>query len=282
MRERSYLGLSAGGFHRVAYAEWGAPDAARTAVCVHGLTRNGRDFDPLAEALAAAGWRVVCPDVVGRGRSDWLDDPAGYAFPQYLDDMAALIARLDAERIDWIGTSMGGLIGMFLAAQKRSPIRRLVLNDVGPFVPRAALERIAQYVGEDPAFVDAEGLEGYLRMIHAGFGDLSDAQWAHLAAHGARDDGDGAVRPAYDPRISVPLRSGPIQDVTLWSIWDTLEIPVLVLRGGRSDLLPAEVAGEMTRRGPRARLAVFEECGHAPALMSADQIAVVRDFLLEE
>lgn len=282
MRERSFLGLSASGFHRVAYAEWGARDARRAAVCVHGLTRNGRDFDPLAEALAEAGWRVVCPDVVGRGRSDWLDDPAGYAFPQYLDDMTALIARLDAESVDWVGTSMGGLVGMFLAAQKRSPIRRLVLNDVGPFVPRAALERIAAYVGEDPAFVDAAGLEGYLRLVHAGFGRLTDAQWRHLAAHGGRDGGDGTVRPAYDPRISVPLRAGPIQDVSLWPIWDAVPIPVLVLRGAESDLLPAEVADEMTRRGPRARLAVFEGCGHAPALMSADQIDAVRGFLSEE
>ena len=154
MREDSYLGLSASGFHRLAYTDRGGQDAARTVVCVHGLTRNGRDFDALAESLAEAGYRVVCPDVVGRGRSDWLVDPEGYSYPQMLADATALIARLGAEAIDWVGTSMGGLIGMMLAAQPKNPLRRLVINDVGPFVPKAALERIADYVGQDPVFPD--------------------------------------------------------------------------------------------------------------------------------
>jgi len=167
MREKSFLGLSAAGFHTVAYTEWGAPDATRPVVCVHGLTRNGRDFDPLAASLAGTGRRVACPDVVGRGRSGWLADPMLYGFPQYMADMAALLARLDAAEVDWVGTSMGGLIGMFLAARPGSPIRRLVLNDVGPFVPKAALDVIAAYVGQAPAFPDLEAAEGYLRTIHA-------------------------------------------------------------------------------------------------------------------
>ena len=164
----------------MAYREWGAPEAGRVVVCVHGLTRNGRDFDALAAALAGAGCRVVCPDVVGRGDSDWLGDPAGYGFPRYLADMTVLLARLEAEAVDWVGTSMGGLIGMMLAAQPGAPIRRLVINDVGPFIPLAALERIGGYVGRAPVFADLGAAEAYLRDVYAAMGALSDLQWRHL------------------------------------------------------------------------------------------------------
>ena len=277
MKTGSYLGLGTRGFHRIAYVEWGAADAPRTVVCAHGLTRNGRDFDRLASVLAQR-WRVACPDVVGRGRSDWLADPAGYGYPQYLADMAALIARLDVAAVDWVGTSMGGLIGMMLAAQPNSPIRRLVVNDVGPLVPKAAVERIAAYVGLNPSFESVGELEAHLRKVHEPFGALTDADWRHLALQGYRRLENGRFAPAYDPGIAAGFR-GALEDVDLWPVWVAITCPGLVLRGARSDLLLAATAAEMTRRGPGATLVEIPEAGHAPALMSAEQIAIVRDWL---
>ena len=277
-REHGLLGLSASGFHRLAYVEWGDPAAERTALCLHGLTRNGRDFDSLARVLAAAGWRVVCPDVVGRGRSDWLADPAGYGYPQYLADATALIARLGVERLDWIGTSMGGLMGMMLAAQPQSPIARLVINDVGPLIPKAAVERIADYLGKAPTFPNVEAVAAYLREVHAPFGALTDEQWSHLARYSARQ-AEGGLALRYDPRIGESLGPPPYDDVDLWPLWDRVGCPTLVLRGAESDLLLPETAAEMAGRGPRAEVAEIEGCGHAPALMAEDQTALVRDWL---
>ena len=279
----AYLGLSPAGFHRIAYTAF-QPEAGPKAasgppvVCAHGLTRNGRDFDMLAARLAGSR-RVACPDVVGRGRSDWLPDPGLYGYPQYLSDMAALIARLDTREVDWVGTSMGGLIGMMLASQTASPIRRLVLNDVGPFIPAAALQRIAAYLGADPTFLAEDALEVYLRHIHAPFGPLTDAQWRHLAQHSARKREDGMVGLAYDPGIAAVFTMGEIGDVDLWSVWETVACPVLVIRGESSDLLTPEVAGEMVERGHDVRLVEIAGCGHAPALMDDEQIAIVRDWL---
>ena len=279
MREGSYLGLSTSGFHRLAYSEWGAADADRTTVCVHGLTRNGRDFDPLATCLAEVGSRVVCPDVVGRGRSDWLADAKGYSYPQFLADANALIARLDVETVDWVGTSMGGLIGMMLAAQPKTPLRRLVINDVGPFVPKAALERIADYLGKDPVFPDMAAAEAHLRQVHAPFGALSDAQWRHLTRHSVKPDEAGGYRFRYDPGIALAL-AGPLEDLDLWPLWDAISIPVLVLRGAESDLLLADTAAEMAQRGPKAQVIEVAGCGHAPALLDEAQISLVKDWLL--
>ncbi len=278
MASRSFLGLGPHGFHRVGYTEWGDADAARTVVCVHGLTRNGRDFDHLAAALAGEA-RVVCPDVAGRGASDWLPVAEDYGYPQYCADMAALIARLGVAQVDWVGTSMGGLIGMMLAAQPKTPIRRLVLNDVGPFVPKAALERLGGYVGKDPRFADLEGLEAYLREIYMDFGALSDDQWRHLAEHSARQT-EAGLGLAYDPAIGAPLADPEtLEDVDIWPVWDAITCPVLLLRGRESDVLPAEVAAEMTGRGPGADLRNFDSIGHAPALMDAEQIALIRQWL---
>jgi len=265
------------GFHRIHYTEWGAADNPDVVICVHGLTRNGRDFDRLAQALAA-DFRVLCPDVVGRGRSDWLPHPQDYGYPLYLSDMAALIARSGSARVRWVGTSMGGLIGMMLAAQANSPIEQLVINDVGPLVPKAALERLAGYVGRTGPFADAHALQAHLRTVLAPFGPLTDDQWAHLAVHSTRRNGDGSLSLAYDPAIANAF-SGVQQDVVLWPLWDALGCPTLVLRGGESDLLRADTAEEMTRRGPRAQLVTFDGIGHAPALMSPDQIATIEAFL---
>lgn len=291
---RDFLALNRTGFHRVAYTEWepaeSGPESSvpaadrgcregRTVVCVHGLTRNGRDFDPLAGELAQGGWRVICPDVVGRGKSDWLADAAGYEYSQYQSDMAGLLARLNVATVDWVGTSMGGLIGLLLAARPQSPIRRLVLNDVGPQVPRAALERIGSYVGNDPSFASLEALEAEIRTLYAGFGSLSDGQWQHLARFSARFRPDGRLGLAYDPTIAKSFANLPAGDVMLWPMWDALRCPVLVIRGENSDLLLPETVIEMRRRHPETAFHLVPDAGHAPALMDSETIGVIRDFL---
>lgn len=278
MSAQGFLGLGPGGFHRVAYRDHGVAGDPVPVVCVHGLTRTGRDFDRLAAAMAPAR-RMVCPDIVGRGDSDWLADPAGYTYPQYLADMNALLARVGAGQVDWVGTSMGGLIGLQLAAAPGTPIRRLVLNDVGPFIRKAALERIAGYVGTDPRFADPAEAEAYLRRIHAGFALADDAAWQDLTRHSIRPAEGGGWRLAYDPGIAAAFRAGPLADVDLWALWDRVQAPVLVLRGARSDLLTAETAAEMSRRGPRARVVEIAEAGHAPGLTTQAEIGIVADFL---
>lgn len=277
VRTRSLACLSKGGFHQVSYRESGPPDPVPV-LCIHGLARNARDFDALAGVLAAAGRRVIAVDVVGRGDSGRLRDPLDYGYPQYLADTAALIARLDCRTVDIVGTSMGGLIGMMLAAQPGTPLRRLVMNDVGPFIPKAALERILDYVGKDPRFADLGEAEAYHRRIYNGFGDLSDAQWRHLTETSLRREGEG-WRLHYDPRIAEPLRASAPVDVDLWALWDRIACPVLSLRGARSDLLLAETAREMTGRGPRAEVVEVPGCGHAPALLEPAQTHAIRDWL---
>ncbi len=268
------------GFHRMRYLEWGAPDNPRVVVCVHGLTRNAHDFDELAQRLSRR-YRVLCPDVVGRGGSDWLADKAEYGYPRYLADLATLIARSGAESVDWVGTSMGGLIGMLLAATPSAPIGRLVINDVGPFLPKAALERIASYVGQDPRFDGLNQVEAYLRRVHAPFGPLTDAQWQAMAVHGSRRSDDGRLALGYDPGIAEPFRGG-VNDVDLWAVWGLLRCNVLVVRGVESDLLSAETAAQMVARGPAGtQLVEFAGIGHAPAFMSDDQIGAVETFLAD-
>jgi pimeloyl-ACP methyl ester carboxylesterase len=278
----SFKAVSPGGFHEIFYTDWGDPAASRVAVCVHGLTRNSRDFDALAAALATAlPARVICPDVAGRGRSQWLSDPLHYGYPQYIADMTALLASLGIARVDWIGTSMGGLIGMFLAASPTAPIRSLVMNDVGPVLARTALERIAGYVGADARFDNLAALEAHLRSIHAPFGPLTDGQWHHLARHGHRYIADGSYGLAYDPAIAVNVKLA-VRDWDFWPAWDAITCPALVLRGVQSDLLSAEVAAAMSSRGPKAALVSFEGIGHAPALMSREQIGVVTQWLARQ
>ena len=266
------------GEYGLSYADWDKPGAARTIICVHGLTRNGRDFDHLATVLQDHA-RVICPDIVGRGLSDALADPENYALPTYVAHMLQLLGKLELGEVDWVGTSMGGLIGMGVAASG-APIRRLVLNDIGPFIPKAALERINVYLGLSLSFASLEALEAHLREIHAGFGPLSDAEWRHLAEHSASRREDGTFRLSYDQRLGEPMKRGPIEDVDLWPVWDQIRCPVLVLRGAQSDLLLAATAEEMTRRGPGAEVVEIDGTGHAPALMAKDQIEIVRDWLL--
>lgn len=280
LRERSVQCIGPHGLHRMAYTEWGDPDNPRVVVCVHGLTRNGRDFDDLARVLAA-DYRVICPDVVGRGRSDWLGVKADYGFPLYVADMITLIARLDVSSVQWVGTSMGGLIGMLIASQPHTPITRLVLNDVGPVITAASLRRIGQYVGTAPRFPTMEAAEAYIREVSAPFGPLTDAQWRHLTRYTVRPV-EGGFAMIYDPGIGEVFRQTPlVLDVSLWEVYDHIRCPTLALRGAESDLLEAATLAEMARRGPKARTVEFPGIGHAPMLMDAGQIATVREFLLE-
>jgi pimeloyl-ACP methyl ester carboxylesterase len=260
------------------YLDWGRPDARRVAVCVHGLTRNARDFDRLARALVERGYRVIAVDVVGRGRSSWLSDPKGYVVPNYVGHLSRFLALMGLDSVDWIGTSMGGIIGMGLAAAENSPISRLVLNDIGPFVPREALLNIQTYLGLDLAFASLEELEQHLRMVHSGFGRLADDEWRHLAEHGSRREGPG-WRLHYDPAIRIPYADLTGEDIDLWAIWDRISSPTLVLRGAESGLLTEATAAEMQRRGPKVTLVTIPEAGHAPALMAPEQIATILRWL---
>lgn len=301
MRQLSFHALHNGGFHRIAYTEWGDAANPHVVVCVHGLARNSRDFDYLARALAS-DCRVVCMDVVGRGDSDWLDNKSDYTFSTYTADAAAMLARATAPgpggwfssgevtRLDWVGTSMGGMIGMFLAAKKNSPIRRLVLNDVGALIPWSALFRLKGYVGHGVRFPSLERVEANLREVCAPFGPLTDEQWRHLAEHSAKRQDDGSYVMRYDPAIGqgmhghvdheFPMGPDVLRGIDLWNVWSKVACPTLVLRGAESDVLRANTLREMKERKPDTESVEFAGVGHAPALMSADQISAVRRFLL--
>ena len=266
---------------KLAYTEFGDANNPKVLFCVHGVSRCGRDFDAIAEALSDV-YRVICPDMAGRGGSDWLDDPAGYGMPVYLSDIKALRKHVGAERIDWIGTSMGGLIGMVLASMgDKSPIDRMVMNDIGPFIPKESLQRISTYLGTTETFADVAAIEAYIRDVNAAFGPLTDPQWAFLASHSHRPAPDGnGLRLHYDPRIVEPFKAGSDEDADMWGIWDKVSCPTLVLHGSESDLLSKETVEEMTKRGPEADYHTFVGNGHAPALLDDEQISVVRNWLV--
>ena len=273
LRETCYLLESA--TYRLGWTEWGDP-AAPIVVCVHGLTRQGRDFDVLAAALADR-FRVVCADLPGRGRSEWLPHAGLYSLPTYVVALAALLDAL-ARPVAWVGTSLGGLCGMALAAADARAIARLVLNDIGPFVPAAALRRIASYLAEVPAsFEGVAEIETYLRRVHAPFGVLSDAHWAAMARHSARPLRDGRWALHYDPRIAEHAVASEPVDVDLWEPWGRIAVPRLVLRGETSDLLTSPVLARMATEG--AATHVVAGAGHAPALMDAATVGVVRRFV---
>ncbi|MGI4849439.1 MAG: alpha/beta fold hydrolase [Janthinobacterium lividum] len=275
--------LSPAGLHSMSYKEWGDPGNPKVLVCVHGVTRVGDDFDDLAAALCDQ-YRVVCPDVVGRGRSDWLRNPMFYQVPQYASDMVTLLARLDAQTVHWFGTSMGALIGMGLAAMPQTPIGKFIINDVGPVLKFEALACIGAYIAEEVRFDSFEEGEAYMRRVLAPFGQHTDAQWRKLAADALVQDGVHWRR-HYDPALAVPFQSGTVESAEqgeklLWAAYDAIRCPTLLVRGAHSDLLSAETAAAMSQRGPRAHVVEIANAGHAPSFVDPAQIALARDFLL--
>jgi pimeloyl-ACP methyl ester carboxylesterase len=276
-RTLSLRGLSAHGFHRVVYYEWGEHENPNVVVCVHGIGRNGRDFDVLGEALAGTH-RVLAPDMPGRGASEWLREPMDYVAPTYLATLTALIAASGAPDVGWVGTSMGALLGIMAAALPGTPVSRLVVNDAGPVIEPAALARIGQYFGTDPTFATYDEFKAYVRQISAPFGPLTDEQWEHLVRTNSRRRADGRWGIGYDPAIAVPFRAHPAP-ANLWPLWDAIACPTLVLRGAESDLLSHATAQAMSQRGPRARVIEFAGIGHAPMLLARDQVDSVVDFL---
>ena len=289
-RLKSVQCSSPAGLHRMAYKEWGDPANPRVLVCVHGVTRVADDFDALADAMSDR-YRVVCPDVAGRGRSERLRDPNLYVVPQYVADMVTLIARVTAgsedEAVHWVGTSMGGLIGMILASFDNSPIRRLVLNDIGPVLDPAAMARIGEYIGQDLRFPSFEAGARFVKDVSSSFGPHSDAEWRKLAGDVLVKEPGGEWVRHYDIKLAKPFAAitperAEQDQAALWAAYDAIRCPTLLLRGELSDLLARATAEEMTRRGPKPILAEVPGVGHAPTLMHANQIAIVRDFLSTE
>ena len=284
------------GEHRMAYWRWGEAQAPHVVLAVHGLTRQGRDFDQVAKALVQAGQgnvQVICPDVAGRGKSEWLPESSLYQLPQYAADMLVLLQALHAahpvQTLDWVGTSMGGLIGMVIMGQPQlplpTPIRRFVINDVGPSITWASLARMKQYVGQYGTYSDLQQAAQVLRLLFVGFGAVSDDVWLELSSHMVRPAPDGGLTLHYDPAIGLPLQAlteegAKAAEPVMWALYDQIRAQVLLIRGEDSDLLTQETAQAMTERGPKARLVQWPHVGHAPTLTEPEHIRVVTDFLL--
>lgn len=276
--------LGASGFHILRYAQWGDPANPHVMLCVHGLNRVGRDFDHLARALCAR-YRVICPDLPGRGASDWLDDPAGYGIEPTAADLVALIARLDVETVAWVGTSFGGLIGIALAGLPQSPISRLVINDIGPHIEWSGLAQIGAHVGSDPRFGTIDEAVAYLRRVSTGAAMRNEAEWREITCSVLKQT-DAGYEFHYDPAIAAPLRTMGRRgfraaERQMWQRYDAIACPTLLLHGARSDILSPETVAAMRRRGPRPQVVTFPGVGHAPMFFDPVQIAAVRDFLLE-
>ncbi len=284
VRIESVQCISPDGLHKMAFKEWGDADNPNVLVCVHGLTRVSDDFDVLARALSDK-FRVICPDVVGRGRSGWLRNSQNYQIQQYVADMVTLFARLQAEQISWLGTSMGGMIGMAIASLKENPIQKLILNDIGPNLNVTALTRISQYVSQPMRFTTFDEASHYIRSISQTFGEHTEEEWHKICSDVLRKDKDGMWIRHYDLNLGMAMQAinpdlAQAMQVMMWAAYDSISCPTLVLRGAESDLLLADTAIQMTNRGPRAKLVEFENVGHAPTLVHDDQIAPIKDFLL--
>jgi pimeloyl-ACP methyl ester carboxylesterase len=272
---------NAGESHKLSYTEWGSGE--RLLVCIHGLTRNGRDFDWLAAALAN-DYRVICPDMPGRGKSEWLKNPILYNNNYYIEIVKALVASLGYKQVDWVGTSMGGLMGMIAAATNPGLIRKMVLNDVGPFISADGMRRIATYIKDEVKFPSKQTAEQRFREIFAPFGITDETQWQHMFEYGLRQTADGQWSFNHDPKLGAAFKDKDgnfpeAQEFDLWRIWDAIKIPVLVLRGETSDILSREVAAKMLER-PGTELVEFQGYGHVPPLVNDEQIGVVKKFLL--
>jgi pimeloyl-ACP methyl ester carboxylesterase len=296
MKTDYFFGLSQEGFHRVAYREWGQAAAGSVPViCVHGMTRNGRDFDTLANYLSSQGRHVFCPDVVGRGDSDWLKKSQNYTFEQYSADMNALIARTGATQVDWVGTSMGGLIGMLMASLPNSPIRRLIINDIGPQIPKKAIQRLARYTGKDPEFSSITAARAYYKVSYGAFGKLTEDQWDRITQSSIKEIAPGRFVSKVDPALRhVPAKGcflwnlitqprktlgGILFDIDLWHLWRTISCPVHVIHGKQSDLLLPSIIAKM--RATHSKMEVLEvaTAGHAPVLEGTEELETISRWL---
>lgn len=282
--EKSFQGLNSRGFHRIVYNDWGAP-GAHTVVAVHGLTCNGHDFDDLAENLVGQGYRFIAVDLPGRGRSDNLPNPADYHLGQYCQDIAALFAHLGLNadsKIDWIGTSLGGLLGMCISAMPGTPVKRLLINDVGPEISAEILSFLHQVILKPRSFETLQEIESELRSVQRiGWGPLSGEQWSHMTRHYARPAADGSLTFNYDQAIAENFAPAIVKPVDLWPYWQALAQPTMIIRGGQSLLLTQAVAERMlgTRPEGMTQLVTFDDCGHAPSLLAPAHMDVIRQWL---
>lgn len=300
MKIESFFGLSEEGFHRIVYSEWGeSHPETPTIICVHGLTRNRRDFDAFANYLSSQGRHVFCPDIVGRGDSDYLKNPLHYTYEQYIADMNAMIARTNSkEKIDWIGTSMGGLIGMFIASLPRNPLRRLIINDIGPQIPAAAMTRMSTYTGTDPEFASLDEAKRYFKNVYSGFGTLTEDNWQHFTETSVREVATGKWVTKIDPGVKImpaksklawksllhPLKAleGSLFDIDLWEVWRKITCPVLVIHGKHSDLLLPQTIEKMIAIHPNTEVIEIEDAGHAPALFDPSHHHMIFNWLKSE
>lgn len=278
MQQKSLLSINPLGFHKIAYTEWGNVPTNKTILCMHGLTRNGRDFDYLAENLNGS-YRVVCPDLAGRGASDKLHNHHFYNQVQYATDLTALIARLDVQSLIWVGTSLGGALGMYLAAQPNTPIKALVLNDIGPLISKIGLTRISKYAKQDHTFVSLDDAEKFFRNIYNTTEQITDEQWRHLTECSVTKLNNGQYTLAYDPEVATAIHKWWIPDINLWSLWSKIKCPVLVIRGEKSDILLRETTDQMKLIWPKTTVFEIPDCGHAPMLMTKDQLEIIQNWL---
>ena len=267
--------------HRMAYHAWGDPSNSKILICVHGLTRRGSDFITLAKAMCQ-DYYVVCPDIVGRGQSDRLTNPMLYAVPQYVADMAQLVKQLGVTQVNWLGTSMGGLIGMVYASMPNSPIIKMLINDVGPRIEPEAIARLGSYVGQPFSFTKREDALEKLNQICATFGEHTPQEWeVYNGPMLVQREGQWVMH--YDPDIAVPFSSvNPIMakagEMAMWQAFKQIHIPMLIVRGGKSDLLSAATVAEMCKVNPYARSIEIPNVGHAPAFVKPEQIALAKEF----
>jgi pimeloyl-ACP methyl ester carboxylesterase len=282
MREDYYFGRTKSGPHQIYYSDWG-PLNGQPLICVHGLTGNGFDFDYLAQDLIQHGYRVIGVDLPGRGRSDFLQDPMDYNYDQYVQDLNGLLDHLkmnEPGRVDWLGVSLGGLLGMRIAGVIGTPIRRIIINDVGPTVAKPALDFIYNVISQKYTFDTVKDLELRMRATRGlTWGPVTDEQWKHMAEHNARATDEGLITYAYDPNIAHVFKVAPIGDFDLWKSWDAMKVPVLLIQGAMSVLLTNDLIKDMEQSGPDFDLVIFEGCGHVPSLMAPDQIEVIRQWL---
>jgi pimeloyl-ACP methyl ester carboxylesterase len=278
MKTKHILSSNHAGKHRIVYQDWGDEKNPKVLICVHGLTRNSRDFDYLAQDLSSE-YRVIAPDIAGRGQSDWLSDPALYTLQQYIDDMSLLLADLKVKQVDWLGTSLGGLMGMAIASQPHSPIKRLILNDIGPVIKKESIAYLATSLAGTPHFKSLDELKSFLKEAYSAMGPLEKEQWEHMVTYDHRITSEGNITRNFDPKITRWVSSMTNSDIAMWDLWGSIQCPILILHGEQSVILTPDICEEMLERNPHASLVTIPGVGHTPSLMPKSQIEIVQKWL---